>query len=104
MFDTIQNVRGDLPLVLGRDLAGVVRGIGSAVTRLDVGDEVWCGVPAWSTGTLSEVAVVKQHYVSLKPTVLGFEGAASLPYSGSIAWDAIANKAKLTIQSACSKR
>lgn len=36
----LQNVKGELPLVLGRDLSGVVRDIGSAVTRLEVGDEV----------------------------------------------------------------
>uniref|UniRef100_A0A1B6EVQ0 Enoyl reductase (ER) domain-containing protein n=1 Tax=Cuerna arida TaxID=1464854 RepID=A0A1B6EVQ0_9HEMI len=98
------NVRGELPLVLGRDMAGVVRDIGAAVTRLEVGDEVWCAVPPWFPGTLAEVVVVKQQYVSHKPRTLAFDGAASLPYSGTIAWDAVAVKAKLTVHNASSKR
>lgn len=99
-----QNVRGELPLVLGRDVAGIVRDIGSGVTRLEVGDEVWCAVPSWYPGTLSEIAVVKDCFVAHKPRILGFDGAASLPFSGSIAWDAVANKAHLSALNASSKR
>jgi len=98
------NVRGELPLVLGRDMAGVVRDLGSGVTRLEVGDEVWCAVPPWLPGLLSEMVVVKECFVSHKPRTLGFDGAASLPYSGTVAWDAVANKAKLTVHNASSKR
>jgi len=98
------NVRGELPLVLGRDLSGIVREVGSSVTRLEVGDEVWCAVPAWLPGVLSEVAVVDQYYVAHKPRTLTFDGAASLPYCGTVAWDAVANKAKLSPQNASSKR
>lgn len=95
---------GELPVVLGRDVAGVVREVGSAVTRLEVGDAVWCAVPAWVPGLLAQWAVVPQQYVAHKPRTLNFDGAASLPYSGSIAWDAVAVKAGLSAHNASSKR
>lgn len=98
------NVKGELPLVLGRDMAGVVIEIGSGVSRLEVGDEIWCAFPPWSPGTLSELVVTKEYNIGRKPRTLGFEGAASLPYSGSLAWDAVVNKAKLSVKNAGGKR
>lgn len=90
--------------MLGRDMAGVVIEIGSGVSRLEVGDEVWCALPPWSPGTLSELVVTKEYNIGRKPRTLGFEGAASLPYSGSLAWDAVVNKAKLNVKNAGGKR
>lgn len=85
-------------------MAGVVVDIGSGVTRLEIGDEVWCAVTPFSPGTLSDLIVVKEYYVSRKPKTLGFDGAASLPYSGTMAWDAVYNKAKLNVQNAAGKK
>uniref|UniRef100_A0A1B6CFR2 Enoyl reductase (ER) domain-containing protein n=1 Tax=Clastoptera arizonana TaxID=38151 RepID=A0A1B6CFR2_9HEMI len=98
------NVQGELPLVLGRDMAGIIIDIGSGVSRLEVGDEVWCAITPFSPGTLSDIVVVKEYLVSRKPKTLGFEGAASLPYSGTMAFDAVFNKAKLNVQNAAGKK
>ncbi|XP_075209867.1 NAD(P)H oxidoreductase RTN4IP1, mitochondrial-like [Lycorma delicatula] len=89
------NVKGELPVVLGRDCAGIVVEIGNGVTRVDVGDEVWAVVPPWAPGMLSDLVVVKDCWVSRKPRCLGFEGSASIPYSGSVAWDAVVNRANI---------
>ncbi|RZF38069.1 hypothetical protein LSTR_LSTR006468 [Laodelphax striatellus] len=89
------NVHGELPLVLGRDCAGIVIELGSAVTKLEVGDEVWAVVPPWSPGVMADTIAVKQSWVSRKPRCVSFEGAASIPYSGTVAWDAVVNHASL---------
>jgi len=48
--------------------------------------------------------VASERYIAKKPRGIGFEGAASLPYSGSIAWDAVVNKAGLSRHNARGKR
>lgn len=57
--------------------------------RLEVGDEVWLAVPFWSQGTLCQTVLVSENRVSRKPKNIGFEGACSLPYAGSIALAAL---------------
>lgn len=56
---------------------------------------MWAVVPPWAPGVLSDLVVVKEYWVSRKPRCLGFEGSASIPYSGSVAWDAVVNRAHL---------
>ncbi|XP_018563408.1 reticulon-4-interacting protein 1 homolog, mitochondrial-like [Anoplophora glabripennis] len=79
----------DLPVILGRDCTGIITDIGSKVKRLEVGDEVWFAVPFWSQGTLCQSVLVSENQVSRKPKSIGFEGACSLPYAGSIALSAL---------------
>ncbi|CAH0387393.1 unnamed protein product [Bemisia tabaci] len=98
------NVSGELPVILGRDCSGIVMEMGHEVRKFDIGDEVWAAVPPWAPGTLAEFVVVKQHFVSRKPKCLGFEGSATLPYSGCIAWHAVVNKAGLSGKSGQGKR
>ncbi|XP_062558988.1 reticulon-4-interacting protein 1 homolog, mitochondrial-like isoform X2 [Armigeres subalbatus] len=76
----------ELPLVLGRSCAGVVEAVGkTSKSGLEIGDEVWLAAPWYETGTASELVVVPETRISRKPFLIGFEGAASLPYSGCIA-------------------
>lgn len=56
--------------------------IGQSVKRLEIGDEVYLTTPFWSQGTTSEYMVAKEYLVSQKPSRIGFEGAAGLPYAG----------------------
>lgn len=69
-----------------------------------IGDEVWLAVPYWASGTLAQYVVAKERQVARKPRGIGFEGAAALPYSGSIAWDAMVNQAKLNSHNTRGKR
>lgn len=94
----------ELPVVLGRDCSGVVVDIGHDVKNFEIGDEVWLAVPYWASGTLAQYVVAKERQVARKPRGIGFEGAAALPYSGSIAWDAMVNQAKLNSRNTRGKR
>lgn len=54
-----------------------------------MGDEVWLTMPFWAPGTLSQTVLVTEHRVSKKPKNIGFEGATSLPYAGTVALEAL---------------
>lgn len=97
------NKQPEFPLTLGRDCTGIVVDLGSKVKRVDVGDEVWLTVPFWCQGTLCQTILISESRVSRKPKNIGFEGACSLPYAGSLALAAL-NEANLTIESAHDKR
>uniref|UniRef100_A0A6B2EPY3 Putative zinc-binding oxidoreductase n=1 Tax=Phlebotomus kandelakii TaxID=1109342 RepID=A0A6B2EPY3_9DIPT len=78
------------PLVLGRAAAGVVEAVGrDCRSGLEIGDEVWLVAPWYAPGVASEAAVVPEYRVGRKPFITGFEGAASLPYSGCVAMGAL---------------
>ncbi|XP_026274240.1 reticulon-4-interacting protein 1 homolog, mitochondrial isoform X1 [Frankliniella occidentalis] len=94
----------DLPFVLGRDCSGVVVDIGHDVKNFEIGDEVWLAVPYWASGTLAQYVVARERQVARKPRGIGFEGAAALPFSGSVAWDAMVNQAKLNSHNTRGKR
>lgn len=80
----------ELPLVIGRGCAGVVEGVGrNSKTGLEIGDEVWLASPWYEAGVACQLVVAPESRVSRKPFIIGFEGAASLPYSGCIALSAL---------------
>jgi NADPH:quinone reductase-like Zn-dependent oxidoreductase len=87
-----------LPHIFGSDFAGVVRAIGSEVTKAKIGDEVLnhCGIPAMGNpegqehiiwgfdsgaqeGSHAQYAKIHQDNLLPKPKNLTFEQAASLP-------------------------
>ncbi|KAL0277783.1 UNVERIFIED_CONTAM: hypothetical protein PYX00_004947 [Menopon gallinae] len=82
------SAKDELPLILGRDCAGVVVEIGAKVTNFDIGDEVWLVSPFWCSGTLAEYVLTTEDMVAKKPSRLSFEAAASIPYAGCLAYDA----------------
>uniref|UniRef100_A0A8D8TUU6 Reticulon-4-interacting protein 1 homolog, mitochondrial n=1 Tax=Cacopsylla melanoneura TaxID=428564 RepID=A0A8D8TUU6_9HEMI len=98
------NAKTHVPVVLGRDCAGVVVEVGSAVSKFDIGDEVWSAVPSYCQGALAEFVVLKEDLVSKKPKTLSFEESVSLAYSGSLAWDVVFHKANLNTSNAESKK
>ena len=63
MSPWIQHVIAELPVVLGRDLSGVVDQVGAEVTQWQVGDPVWAAVPFWRPGTLAEFVVLEEKEV-----------------------------------------
>jgi NADPH:quinone reductase-like Zn-dependent oxidoreductase len=73
--------------VAGRDLAGTVEAIGSAVTRFAVGDAVF-GV---GEGTFAEFAAAGEDKLVAKPGTLSFEQAAVVPISGLTALRAVSD-------------
>jgi NADPH:quinone reductase-like Zn-dependent oxidoreductase len=64
--------------VPGIDLAGTVVAVGSAVTRFDVGDEVF----GLGRGSFAEYVAAREDKLARKPANLSFEQAAAVPVSG----------------------
>ncbi|XP_014605100.1 PREDICTED: reticulon-4-interacting protein 1 homolog, mitochondrial-like isoform X2 [Polistes canadensis] len=82
----------DIPIILGRDCSGIVIDIGQSVINFDIGDEVFLAVPSWAPGTMAEYITVPETQVVKRPKRCTHETAASIPYSGCMAWDALVNK------------
>src|SRR5215218_7893151 len=78
-------LRGPRNPVSGRDVAGTVEAVGSAVSRFSIGDEVYGVAP----GSFAEYAVTRADKVARKPANLSFEQAAVVPVSGLTALDAL---------------
>lgn len=81
----VAGLRAPRRTVPGIDVAGVVIATAAAVTRFQVGDEVF-GI---GQGTFAETTAAKEHKLFHKPARLTFQQAAALPVSGMAALAAI---------------
>lgn len=71
--------------ILGTELAGVVESVGKAVSRFQVGDEVFA-IDGTHMGCYAEYKVMPQDgALAPKPAELSFEEAAALPFGGATA-------------------
>ncbi|MGV9455428.1 NAD(P)-dependent alcohol dehydrogenase [Streptomyces sp. NPDC003635] len=73
--------RGPKARIRGRDFAGVVEAVGSAVSDLEPGDEVF----GEADGAFAEYVCAPDRSVGPKPSNLGFEQAAAIPLAGNTA-------------------
>jgi NADPH:quinone reductase-like Zn-dependent oxidoreductase len=84
----------DYPVVVGRDLAGVVEAVADGRTDVAVGDEVIGFVPTTPplhVGTWAELVPAGPDVVlTPKPATVSFEAAAAIPLAGATALDAVA--------------
>ncbi|AWP20139.1 putative reticulon-4-interacting protein 1 -like mitochondrial-like [Scophthalmus maximus] len=94
----------EFPLILGRDVSGVVVDCGSEVTHFAPGDEVWAAVPPWKQGSLAEFVTLTEYEVSHKPELVSHTEAASIPYVASTALSALVSAAGLCRDSSSNKR
>ncbi|CAJ1077032.1 reticulon-4-interacting protein 1 homolog%2C mitochondrial-like [Xyrichtys novacula] len=101
---SVMNDGSEFPLVLGRDVSGVVVDCGSEVTHFAPGDEVWAAVPPWKQGSLAEFVTLTEYEVSLKPKILSHTEAASIPYVANTALSALVNAGGLCRDSSSNKR
>ena len=79
--------------VRGREVAGVVEGVGTGVTRLQVGDEVF----GTCDGSFAEYVCAKEDWLARKPRNLTFEEAAAVPISGVTALQAVRDAGEVTV-------
>lgn len=93
MFKAV--LKFELPATIGSDLAGVVKEVGSRVTRFKPGDAVFGSLFDCGRGSLAEFAVVPEHAAALKPSNLNFVQAASIPMVGLTSWQALKERAKV---------
>jgi NADPH:quinone reductase-like Zn-dependent oxidoreductase len=84
-----------LPHVLGRDGAGTVVKLGSAVTGFKVGDEVYGVADAARWGTHAEHVVMPAATLTRRPVGLSEVDAGSLPIAGLSAYAGIVTAGKL---------
>src|SRR5712664_1358289 len=89
------HARQPLPAILGIDLAGVVEVVGSGVTNVRHGDEVYgmTGGVGGLQGSLAEYAVVDADLLAPKPTNLTMREAAALPLIFITAWEGLVDRA-----------
>lgn len=73
--------------VLGWDVAGVIKAVGSDVTLFKVGDKVFYAGSLTRPGANSELHTVDERIVGHMPQSLGFAEAAALPLTAITAWE-----------------
>ena len=77
------------PAVLGREVSGLVRGVGRDVEGFSVGDEVF-GMVAPGSGAFAEFTLVTATSAAKKPVHVSFADAATLAVAAGTAYDAVA--------------
>ena len=70
------------PMVLGRECAGEIAGVGSRVTRFRKGDAVVAHPGIRSLGTYAQYVCSPEGTTFPKPHTVGFEEASTLPIAG----------------------
>lgn len=89
---------------LGRDFCGVIVEAGADVGHLQPGDRVWGAVPYNMPGTLSEMLVLPGIFVEKMPNNLNWDGAATVPYSALMVWNALVWRGRLRPDKSDGKR
>lgn len=87
------------PAILHMDVAGTVTQVGQGVTGFAVGDEVYgcVGGIVGMPGTLADYVAADARLLALKPASLNFAQAAALPLVAITAWEAIVDRANITL-------
>ena len=83
------------PLVLGHDVAGVVKRVGSGCKSFKIGDEVFARPSDQRIGTFAQTIAVNERDVAPKPKSLSMNEAASVPLVGLTAWQALVERANV---------
>jgi len=83
-----------LPLVLGRDVAGVVERRGRDAARFAPGDEVFALLDR-SRGGYAEYVTIAESICAPKPRTLDFAQAAGVPLAGITAWQGLFDHGRL---------
>lgn len=84
----------NFPLILGRDLSGIVAAIGPGFDAFGVGDEVFV-LLGRDRGSYAEYALVKPEEAAPKPANLTHVEAAAVPLAGLTAWQGIFDHGRL---------
>src|SRR5688572_19401138 len=83
-----------LPWVLGLDVSGVVKEVGSKVTRFRPGDEVYSSPTHRRSGCYAELVAIDERAVGRKPKNISHGEAAGIPLAGITAWMSVVEKAR----------
>ncbi|MFM9280964.1 NADP-dependent oxidoreductase [Paenibacillus jiagnxiensis] len=83
-----------LPLVLGVDVAGVVKEVGAKVSHFKPGDRVMGMVPM-AMGSYMDYVAVEEDHLAVIPESLSFEEAGATPTVALTAWQALFEHGRL---------
>jgi NADPH:quinone reductase-like Zn-dependent oxidoreductase len=84
-----------LPLILGSDLSGTVAAVGSDISELAIGDQVFGVTNTQFLGAYAEYAVASAGMLAKKPSSLSYAEAASVPVVAVTAWQGLFDHARL---------
>jgi NADPH:quinone reductase-like Zn-dependent oxidoreductase len=84
-----------LPLTLGSDLSGTVAAMGSGVSEMAIGDQVFGVTNSRFLGAYAEYAVASAGMIAKKPNSLSYAEAASVPVVAVTAWQGLFDHARL---------
>jgi NADPH:quinone reductase-like Zn-dependent oxidoreductase/quercetin dioxygenase-like cupin family protein len=84
-----------LPLTPGSDLSGVVEAVGTGVTGLRPGDEVYGVTNGRFTGAYAEYALAEAGRLAPKPQTLDHARAAAVPVVAVTAWQMLLDHARV---------
>jgi NADPH:quinone reductase-like Zn-dependent oxidoreductase len=84
-----QEFNYSLPVIVGRDVAGVVHAVGEGVTTLHPGQAVYGVVDMALSGAYAEYTVGHEWAIAPKPETLDDIHAASVPLAALTAWQAL---------------
>jgi NADPH:quinone reductase-like Zn-dependent oxidoreductase len=83
------------PLILGRDLSGVVEEVGPRVSQFKKGDEVYSLPDPTRNGAYADYVVVRESELAFKPNSLHHIRAAAVPLAALTAWQSLFDTAQL---------
>jgi NADPH:quinone reductase-like Zn-dependent oxidoreductase len=86
-----------LPLTLRSDFAGTVAALGSDVSGLTIGDQVFGVTNTQFLGAYAEYAVASAGMLTKKPSSLSYAEAASVPVVAVTAWQGLFEHARLEV-------
>jgi NADPH:quinone reductase-like Zn-dependent oxidoreductase len=89
-------LRHKLPLILGWDVSGVVKELGSGVKGFKKGDEVYGKLDTGHDGAYAEYTVTHTENIALKPRTLDHVHAAAIPIAALTAWQSLFDLANLS--------
>ncbi len=87
--------KAKFPLILGRDVSGVIEKQGALVTRFKPGDKVISVSDPMRDGSYAEYMVVQASNVAFAPKDLPLIFAAGIPLASQTAWVALFDNAQL---------
>ncbi|OED32072.1 NADPH:quinone reductase [Planococcus maritimus] len=79
----------EFPIILGWDVAGVVKEVGDEVRHYHPGDRVFARPATTRQGTYAEFVPVDENLLARMPESMSFEEGAAIPLTGLTAWQCL---------------
>jgi len=78
-----------LPAIPSYEFSGVVAGVGSEVTDIAIGEEIYALSPFDRDGAAADYITVQEEFLAPKPKTINHVQSASIPLAGLTAWQGL---------------